>query len=112
LANTDNGSCYFEGDPCDDSDATTVNDVWTQGCECQGVVGIVEMNGVTQMLYPNPGRDEVNVSGNGVWEAYDAAGRKMGTWKLQGPMVITTSDWSMGVYVFRYEGKNYRWIKH
>lgn len=112
LANTDNGSCYFEGDPCDDTDSTTVNDVWTQGCECQGVVGLLEMNSVTQWLYPNPGRDEVNVSGNGVWEVYDATGRKMGIWKLQGPIVITTSEWSMGVYVFRHEGKNYRWIKH
>jgi hypothetical protein len=41
AANTDDGSCYFPGDNCDDGDATTVNDVYTVDCVCEGEVILV-----------------------------------------------------------------------
>ncbi|MEY2938426.1 MAG: hypothetical protein RL062_1015, partial [Bacteroidota bacterium] len=42
LANTDNGSCYYEGQICDDGDSLTTGDVWTSNCLCEGVNGISE----------------------------------------------------------------------
>ncbi|MFK7755906.1 MAG: hypothetical protein AB8B53_03120 [Flavobacteriales bacterium] len=36
TATVDNGSCLFEGDSCDDMDASTVNDEYLAGCVCAG----------------------------------------------------------------------------
>jgi hypothetical protein len=61
AANTDDGSCYFVGDPCDDQDPSTEGDVITASCECAGVqVGVQEWQ---QQLsyYPNPASDWVRV---------------------------------------------------
>ena len=35
-ANTDDGSCYFIGDSCDDGDSATLNDSWSNSCLCTG----------------------------------------------------------------------------
>ena len=35
-ANTDDGSCTFPGDACDDGDDTTINDVLGADCSCAG----------------------------------------------------------------------------
>jgi uncharacterized protein (TIGR02145 family) len=35
-ANTDNGSCEYEGDSCDDGNFTTLNDSWSNNCVCEG----------------------------------------------------------------------------
>ena len=37
-ANTDDGSCAFPGDECDDNSANTFNDLYTSNCECNGIV--------------------------------------------------------------------------
>ena len=37
-ANTDDGSCGFPGDECDDNIANTFNDSYTSNCECIGIV--------------------------------------------------------------------------
>ena len=34
--NTDDGSCYFEGDSCDDGNGATINDTWSSSCSCSG----------------------------------------------------------------------------
>lgn len=33
-ANVDDGSCYFQGEPCDDSDPNTTGEIWDSNCEC------------------------------------------------------------------------------
>lgn len=38
LATIDDGTCYSAGDSCDDADSTTVNDVWTADCVCEGTL--------------------------------------------------------------------------
>lgn len=111
LANTDNGSCYFTGDICDDGDSSTFNDVWTSNCECQGAVGINEWVGLSALLYPNPGNEEVQLFEGGEWMVYDATGRLMGKWNLMGLVKLNTSAWSKGVYMFKHNGKSYRWLK-
>ena len=44
-ANTDDGSCEFPGDACDDGDATTENDVLQDDCSCMGT--LIEVLGCT-----------------------------------------------------------------
>lgn len=36
-ATIDNGTCENPGDDCDDGDASTLDDVWTNNCECAGI---------------------------------------------------------------------------
>jgi hypothetical protein len=52
-ANTDDGSCFFVGDACDDGNANTSNDVYNANCQCEGVVSVEEMS-VSYSVYPNP----------------------------------------------------------
>jgi uncharacterized protein (TIGR02145 family) len=35
-ANSDDESCYFIGDSCDDDNNNTLNDTWTSSCSCTG----------------------------------------------------------------------------
>jgi poly(3-hydroxybutyrate) depolymerase len=34
AANIDDGSCYFQGEPCDDGDPNTTGEIWDSNCEC------------------------------------------------------------------------------
>jgi hypothetical protein len=34
AANLDEGSCYFQGEPCDDGDPNTMGEIWDSNCEC------------------------------------------------------------------------------
>jgi len=36
IANTDDGSCYFIGDSCNDGSSATINDTWNNSCICTG----------------------------------------------------------------------------
>ena len=36
MANTDDGSCLFPGDVCDDMDENTINDMYNDSCVCVG----------------------------------------------------------------------------
>jgi hypothetical protein len=33
-ANIEDGSCYFQGEPCDDGDPNTTGEIWDSNCEC------------------------------------------------------------------------------
>ncbi|MFZ6051366.1 trypsin-like serine peptidase, partial [Halocola ammonii] len=45
-ATVNDGSCLFTGDSCDDGNATTINDVITENCDCEGetVPGCTNIN--------------------------------------------------------------------
>jgi len=59
-ANNNDGSCYFVGDPCDDGNMATLNDVYNSNCECAGsVTSIDELNNEQYLIYPNPVKDVV-----------------------------------------------------
>jgi hypothetical protein len=60
TANTDDGSCYSPGDPCDDGNMATTNDAYTLNCECQGFVGVEELSANEIALYPNPVSDQLH----------------------------------------------------
>jgi uncharacterized protein (TIGR02145 family) len=41
IANSENGSCYYVGDACDDGSNATINDSWSTDCVCLGEQGII-----------------------------------------------------------------------
>ena len=47
-ATIDNGNCIFPGEPCDDANAATINDVLGADCVCAGITG-----GCTEMMACN-----------------------------------------------------------
>mgnify|MGYP000847112021 CR=1 FL=1 len=81
AATEDDGSCYGEGDACDDGLEETINDVYNADCECVGeVTNVTELTGHALSSYPNPVRDVLTlefdrpVTGQTV-ELLDPAGR-------------------------------------
>ncbi|MFM1999701.1 MAG: hypothetical protein RL204_1648 [Bacteroidota bacterium] len=70
-ANIDDASCFFIGDPCDDSNPDTVDDVYNENCECQGGVGITEISNISEIkLFPNPTQDILNIQFSSVQGKY------------------------------------------
>ena len=62
AATEDDGSCYGEGDACDDGLEETVNDVYNADCECVGeVTDVAELPGHAVALFPNPVSDVLTV---------------------------------------------------
>jgi hypothetical protein len=101
-ATIDDGSCFFVGDACDDSDANTSNDVYNANCECEGVVSVEELQ-VAINLYPNPASTEVIVTVNGLAptevQIFDATGRFV--MSAQRTSRIDIHTLAAGVYTFR-----------
>ncbi|MFM7730902.1 MAG: phospholipase D-like domain-containing protein, partial [Flavobacteriales bacterium] len=63
-ANTDDGSCLFVGDLCDDSNSLTLNDSISSNCECVGILnGVLEVESDMALIYPNPNHGEFQLSG-------------------------------------------------
>jgi hypothetical protein len=46
AATSDDGSCFFPGDSCDDGNAQTINDVYNPNCGCSGEI-VVDIEGCT-----------------------------------------------------------------
>lgn len=62
LAGIEDNSCGpIVGSLCDDGDSTTINDVVISGCECSGVVGVLEETSVPFQIYPNPSHSGIFV---------------------------------------------------
>ncbi len=60
-ADTDDGSCYFVGDPCDDSDANTTDDAYNANCECEGFTSVDEISAFYS-VYPNPTNGMITIA--------------------------------------------------
>ena len=110
LATDDDGTCVYPGDPCDDGDDTTFNDVYTADCDCVGEVdGLDEAVGLTWTLYPSPVRDVLNLRiEGGAWSGtldgdvevmvLGATGQVLRSERLAGRTQIDVSDLASGVY--------------
>ncbi|MEN9333469.1 MAG: hypothetical protein RLY35_649 [Bacteroidota bacterium] len=62
LATTEDNSCVYPGSPCDDGDATTINDVYASDCSCVGeTVGVEEATWMAYGVYPNPTQGVLNI---------------------------------------------------
>lgn len=102
VATTDDGSCYFIGDPCDDDNANTSGDAYDANCDCVGVVSIIEVQSEVN-LYPNPALNEVVITINGAAasnvDVFDATGRFV--MSVQRTSRIDIHALSPGIYTFR-----------
>jgi hypothetical protein len=102
AATIDDGSCFFIGDSCDDGDANTSDDVYNANCECEGTVGVQELEASIQ-LFPNPATNEVMVTINGAAPTevtiFDATGRFV--MSAQRTSRIDIQSLAAGVYTLR-----------
>lgn len=129
IATVTDNSCQYPGNPCDDGDASTINDVYTADCSCVGTsVGIEEFNfsGVLT-VFPNPGVDHVQVSFASIsnqsahLKVYNSLGELVMNRNLNSVMtgannlLVDMSSLSMGVYTIQLNQgsvtNQVRWIK-
>ena len=104
-------SCEFPGDPCDDGDATTINDVIDADCDCVGEVDRVDEFGQWGIeLFPTPVQDVMRlqfrgqVSGQSTLTLKNAAGQTVRTEFLQGDATVDVSGLSEGLYFVTLDG--------
>ncbi len=129
IATTGDNSCLFPGNPCDDGDPSTIDDVYNASCVCEGIsVGVDEeitSNGV--MIYPNPGNGTAQISltaqmpTNADLKIYNSLGavvvsKPLNNLRQGGNVVnINTENLAPGVYTFQInvneEVHQVRWIK-
>lgn len=111
AANTDDGSCYFVGDTCDDGNANTSNDVYTANCECQGVVSVEEITALFS-VYPNPTNGAITVTqrqGASIQliEVMDMTGKRVVTFNPNTSIYsIDLSTFAQGLYTFNIRSNN------
>ena len=105
-ATDENGSCDYPGDPCDDEDDTTINDVLTADCDCAGEVdGLGDVQGLAWGVFPSPVRDMLNLQAtDGVLPSdaevhiLSSTGQTLRTERLAGRTQIDVSDLASGIY--------------
>ena len=107
-ANTDDASCFFVGDSCDDGDANTLNDTITENCDCEGTVGVDEnfLSGV--QVYPNPASNELVVDlGENFTPVMatmtDLSGRVVMSTLMVGRSVVRVDALASGMYILILE---------
>jgi hypothetical protein len=108
AANTEDGSCFFVGDACDDGDANTDNDTITEDCECEGTVGINEPFLAAVQVYPNPASNELMVDlGENFTPVMatltDLSGRVVMSTLMVGRSVVRVDALASGMYILMLE---------
>ena len=104
MALTDDGSCEFPGDPCDDGDETTVNDAINDACECEGETpdAVLESKGGFD-LSPIPASDylRIDVVEGEVQEVviYNLAGQIVGSQSIARTGVVDVRPIPNGMYM-------------
>ena len=98
------GSCLFPGDPCDDGDESTANDMYNDACECLGE----EPNGTQEQIldiaiFPNPVNGRLSIELKPGLPAaialFDPVGRIMSTWNTIGSMNLDLRHLPPGQYI-------------
>ena len=111
MATDPDDSCEFPGDPCDDGDDTTINDVLTEACDCAGEVDRVDE--FTQWgiaLFPTPVNDVMHIRFNGdasgltALTLTNAAGQTLHTQQLLGNASLDVSRFPQGIYFVTLRG--------
>ncbi len=109
---TDDGSCLFTGQFCDDGDSTTADDAIDAACNCVGTVitGISDGKGGSfYKIFPQPAEEEVTIqyfspySTQCQLRVFQTTGEMMQstTWSMQSganSLTLNLSDWSSGMY--------------
>jgi len=104
-------SCEFPGDPCDDGDDTTVNDLLTADCDCVGEVDRVdEFMRWGIELFPTPVSDVMQIrfrgeaGGTTAFLLTNAAGQVVHSERLSSDGAVDVSGLADGVYFVTLEG--------
>lgn len=81
--------------------------------EYQGGVEIDETANNNFVIYPNPMKDYINITGENELDinVYNALGQKIYSSKANGTAVINTEDWKTGIYIININGNIYKIIK-
>ncbi|MFN5294142.1 MAG: T9SS type A sorting domain-containing protein [Flavobacteriales bacterium] len=110
-ANTDDGSCFFVGDACDDGNANTSNDVYNANCQCEGVVSVEEMS-VSYSVYPNPTNGIITIAqqeGAAIQliEVVDITGKRVATFNPNSSTAtIEMNSMAAGLYTLNIRSNN------
>ena len=108
-ATDDDDSCEHPGDPCDDGDELTVNDVLTDDCGCEGEVpsSILEAAPASSWkLYPTPTQGILNLDIPASWHAGNSemiitntSGQEVRRELLMNQSQIDVSSLASGMYL-------------
>jgi hypothetical protein len=110
-ADTDDGSCYFVGDACDDGDANTSNDVYNANCQCEGVVSVEEISAFYS-VYPNPTNGLLTIAQQEgaammLIEVVDITGKRVATFNPHASMTtIDLGAFAQGLYTLNIHSNN------
>ncbi len=106
IANQDDNSCLFIGDPCDDTNPNTLDDIIQDNCECEGTpISIVdEVEDLSVLIYPNPAYNNLivdvgNFNGiNTTIKLYNSSSKLVFEKQSTSTIIIDVSDFSKGLY--------------
>ena len=110
-ADTDDGSCYFVGDACDDGNANTSNDVYNANCQCEGAVSVEEISAFYS-VYPNPTNGIITIAQQEgaammLIEVVDITGKRVATFNPNASMTtIDLSAFAQGLYTLNIHSNN------
>lgn len=105
-AEFDNNTCLFIGDPCDDDDPDTYDDVIQEDCECAGTpsTSVDELEALSVLIYPNPASNNLHVDlgdleGEDVRiQLYDSSGKLVFEELRNSSVAIDVSTYASGLY--------------
>ena len=106
IANQEDNSCLFIGDPCDDGDSNTLNDEIQENCECSGNpnLAVDELEALSVLIYPNPVSNNLTVDLgdlNGVnttVKLYDSSSKLIFEKESTSTLKIDVSGFAKGMY--------------
>lgn len=111
VSTEDNGTCEFPGDPCDDGDETTINDVINDACECEGTTpDAVRESTIGFVVSPIPASDflRMDVVEGEVSEVvvYNLAGQIVHSQPIAGSNVVDVRALPNGIYMLWATGNS------
>ena len=100
------GVCVFIGDPCDDLNPLTLNDVIDENCFCGGIeiTRIDELEALSVLVYPNPASNNLTVDlgdlngVNTIIKLYDSSSKLVFEKESTSTLSIDVSGFAKGMY--------------
>ena len=107
IANQEDNSCLFIGDPCDDGDPNTLDDEIQEDCECAGNPNsaVDELEALSVLIYPNPASNNLTVDLgdlNGVnttIKLYDLSNKLIIEKQSTSTIMLDVSGYAKGIYL-------------
>ena len=106
IANQEDNSCLFIGDPCDDSDPNTSSDEIQENCECAGtaISTVDKLEASSVLIYPNPTSSNLTIDlGDLNWvnttiKLYDSSSQLVFEKQTTATITIDVSNYAKGIY--------------